>query len=55
MRLHFRLEFNLSVSSIAEGFIPRMTAAAKRDRSSPSQVEGVALRVVDCELPFNAQ
>jgi len=53
--LHFRLKFNLPVSPIAEGFIPRMTAAAKRDRCSPSQVECVVLRIVDCELPFNAQ
>jgi hypothetical protein len=55
MGLDFRLEFNLSVSPVAEGFTPRMATTAKTDRSSPTQVECVALRVVYCEFPFNPQ
>jgi hypothetical protein len=55
MGLYFRLKFNLPVSPVAEGFTAGMAATAKCDRSSPTQVEGVALRVAYCEFPFNPQ
>ena len=55
MGLHFRLEFNLAVRTVAEGFIGRMATTAKPHGSSPTQVEWVALCVADCEFPFKPQ
>src|SRR5208337_900792 len=53
--LHFRLELDLLMRPVAEGFILRMATTAKANRSSPTQVECLALRIVDCEFPFNPQ
>ena len=55
MGFHFRLEVDLPMRAVAEGFTPRMATTAKADRSSPTQVECVALRVADCEFPFHPQ
>jgi hypothetical protein len=55
MGLHFRLEINLAVRTVAEGLIRRMATTAKPHGSSPTQVKWVALCVVDCEFPFNPQ
>jgi hypothetical protein len=55
MGFHFRLENNLLVGTVAERFVCGLTAAAKSDRGSPRQVEGIALGIADCEFPFNSQ
>ena len=55
MSLHFRLEVDLPMRPVAEGFTLRMATTAKPNRSSPTQVECVTPRVVYCEFPFNPQ
>ncbi len=53
--LDFGLEVHLAVAAIAEGFILRVSAAAKADGGAPAELESIAFHVTKDELPFDPQ